>query len=288
MQQQQTYQTPSWNQVVSDLNAYVNPPRCSVCGRAHAPSPTAATATDWLSQWNEMPIIKEWNRVWSGVLDPLMQGMKPAAGHSQPPQHQHKHEHEHQHQHHGAHERKGCCSCCQPDDCHCRCCVVNADLLVYARYGESRVVPVTIENNMRREREVELELSDWTTHGKQEVKVMGHIVPETKFTLKPCEERTVVIAVRVSGEITTPYNNLFDNAGAGVGVAAPGANNATGGQEARVDQKQERLPDVDSCTVFYADLRVKGCDIMPIRIAVVILPRDCDAYKIDCRCGCCC
>jgi hypothetical protein len=39
--------------------------------------------------------------------------------------------------------------------------------------------------------------------------------------------------------------------------------------------------------VFSADLRVEGCDTRPIRIALALLPRDCNAYEIDCGCGCC-
>ena len=49
----------------------------------------------------------------------------------------------------------------------------------------------------------------------------------------------------------------------------------------------DRLPDVDECTVLYADLRVEGCGIRPIRIALALLPRDCYAYEAECDCGCC-
>lgn len=285
MQQHQTYHTPSWNQVMADLGALMNPTRCPACGRVHAPGATA-TAADWLSQWNESPMVKEWNRAWGAMLDPLMQSMKPAAGHPQ---------HYPHHQHPAAHGQKGCgcsccqCSCCQPDDCHCRCCVVNAHLLVYARVGETRAVPVTIENNLRREREVELELSDWVSNSKQGAKVIGHVLPETKFTLKPCEERTVTIAVRVTGEAQTLNSSQFNPAGEASGVAGRDEQEAPDRAVVGADSKRpERFPDVDSCAVFYADLRVKGCDILPVRIAVAILPRDCDAYRIDCRCGCCC
>jgi hypothetical protein len=286
MQTHQTYQTPSWNQVMSNLNAFVNPQPCPACGRTHAPGTTAsAAAPDWLSQWNEHPLVKEWNRAWGAMLDPLVQGMKPAAGHPQQPPHHQPHHHDAAHEHQGCgcscSQPKGGCSCCQPDDCHCRCCVVNAHLLVYARFGESRVVPITIENNLRREREVELELSDWVSSSKQGVQVAGHVLPETKFTLKPCEERTVVVAVRVTGDPQAPHSNQFTRAFEGAAEQAPD-------RQVPADLKRERLPDVDSCTVFYADLRVKGCDILPVRIAIAILPRDCDAYKIDCRCGCCC
>jgi hypothetical protein len=150
------------------------------------------------------------------------------------------------------------CPRCHPDDCHCRCCIGDADLLVRARLGERRLVPIVIENNQRREREVELELSSWSaaTGG---VKVTGAILPPTKLTLKPCEEKAVILAIEVAQDKTQDDNN----------------------------STTRTPPDVRDCVVFYADFRVVGCDVRPIRIAVAVLPRDCDAFHVDCRCGCC-
>jgi hypothetical protein len=150
----------------------------------------------------------------------------------------------------------GCrCPRCEPDDCHCRCCVTNTDLLVRARIGERRVVPLVIENGWRRERDVVLELSSWSPISG-ETKVVGEIVAPTKFTLKGCEERAVILVVNVEG---------IEQQGAD--VRAP--------------------PDVRDCAVSYADLRIVGCDLRAIRIAVAVLPRDCEAMRIDCRCACC-
>src|SRR5690349_2949167 len=43
-------------------------------------------------------------------------------------------------------------SCWEGEDpCHCTCCISDADLIIYARLGERRVVPVTIENPRARE-----------------------------------------------------------------------------------------------------------------------------------------
>ena len=102
----------------------------------------------------------------------------------------------------------------------------------------------------------ELQLSDWASHGETTVKVTGEITPPAQFTLEPYEERSVAITIRVEG--TAPSGNAAD-----------------------------RAPDVEGCKVYYADLRVKGCDIRPIRIAVAVLSRDCAPYRIDCQCGCC-
>lgn len=149
------------------------------------------------------------------------------------------------------------CDPCEPDDCHCRCCIGDADLVVYARAGERRVVPVVISNCRRREREVNLELSQWTTRGGKPTQVTGQIVGQPKFTLEPCGDHTVLIVI---------------NAAVG--------DDPTGGTP-------DRLPDVDECLVLYADLRVEGCDIRPIRIALALLPFDCGAFEVDCGCTCC-
>jgi hypothetical protein len=130
-------------------------------------------------------------------------------------------------------------------------------LVVYSRLGERRVVPISIANERRREREVTLELSAFTTRGGREVPVTGSILGPRTFTLAPCEEKAVVIVVESS---------------------------------AHIGDREPKAPiDVDDCTVAVADLRVEGCDIRcPIGIGVVLLPLDCDAYDVACGCSCCC
>jgi hypothetical protein len=145
-----------------------------------------------------------------------------------------------------------CCDRCGPDDCSCRCCVADSDLLVETRVGERRVVPITIENHLRREREIELELSSWTS--VDGATIGGQLTTPTSFKLEPCGEERAILVI----QITSGTNNEGD-----------------------------RFVDVKGCQVAYADLRVKGCDIRPIRIAVAILPRSCDDYVVDCSCGCC-
>jgi hypothetical protein len=167
----------------------------------------------------------------------------------------------------------GCDDCrgCYRDDCHCRCCIGDVDLVVYARIGERRVVPVMIENPRRREKEIKLELSEWTSRGGKPSQVTAQIDPAEGFTLQPCEERQVIIVINVpAGDVISPNPNNPDNPAGTPGSTVP-----------------RRRLDVDECEVVYADLRVTGCDIRPIRIALAILPYDCGAYEIDCRCGCC-
>jgi hypothetical protein len=165
----------------------------------------------------------------------------------------------HDHGHGRGRRSKDCCTCrtCEKDDCHCRCCIVDADLVVHARLGERRVVPIVIENDRRREREITLELSSFTSKGGRDTNITGEILGSAEFTVAPCAEKEIVIGIEVVEE-----------------------------QERDKTDRDRRL-DVDECEVAYADLRVVGCDIRPIRIAVAVLPRDCHAYRVDCGCGCC-
>src|SRR4249920_3110271 len=60
-------------------------------------------------------------------------------------------------------ERCRGCERCDSTDCHCDCCVNDADLVVQAHAGERRVVPVVVENNTSRPTEVRAELSAFRT-----------------------------------------------------------------------------------------------------------------------------
>jgi hypothetical protein len=201
--------------------------------------------------------------------------------------HQHeRHHHHHRHRgdddcgcgHHG-HEHAHDCHCrdCRRDDCHCRCCVVDADLVVHARLGERRIVPVTIENSRRREREIRLELSEFTSHSGKEEAVTGRLLSPAEFTLAACQEQDAVIEIEIGpaqrGEVTPANPDKADNPDKPTPVKERVA--------------FERVPDVDDCVVAYADLRIAGCDHRPVRIAVTTLPRDCHSYPVDCTSGCC-
>lgn len=176
---------------------------------------------------------------------------------------------ERRHRHHRDCDCDDCDDCrgrCDHDQCYCECCIGDVDLVVYTRLGERRVIPVTIENPRRREKEISLELSQFTSRGGRAAPVTGQIDQPTSFTLQPCEERQVVIRINVAAANDTP-------------TPAPTPNEPGTGAGRRLD--------VDECEVAYADLRVIGCEMRPIRIAVAILPYDCGEYEIDCGCGCC-
>ena len=146
------------------------------------------------------------------------------------------------------------CPVCAPDPCQCRCCVADADLVIEARVGERRIVPVIIENRWRRARDVEVELSGWSKISDT-VQVTGELLGDAAFTLAPCGHQQHLLVVNIGGQ-------------------QPG------------DQRQ--LLDVDRCLVAYADLRINGCDLRAVRVAVAVTPRDCEAFTVDCGCACCC
>ncbi|MBX3484893.1 hypothetical protein [Phenylobacterium sp.] len=176
---------------------------------------------------------------------------------------------------------QGDCGCptCRPDPCACRCCVTDADLVVEARVGEQRVVPIILENPWRRERDIELELSSWTAIGG-DIAVRGEIATPTAFGLAPCGREEIVLLLRVTGGAA-----VKEQTQAAGKAAEKGPNERI---EAETVRGERRLPDVTRCEVAYADLRIKGCDMRSIRIAVAVLPRDCEAYTVDCGCACCC
>lgn len=153
------------------------------------------------------------------------------------------------------------CPDCERDDCYCRCCIGDADLVVYTRLGERRVVPILLQNERRREKQIHLELGEFKTRGGDVMGVKGALLPPAEFTLAPCGEEQAILVID---------SNL-------TGGDTPGTT-AT---------NQPRTRDVDECKVLYGDLKVEGCDIRPIRIALAFLPRDCDAFDIHCSCGCC-
>jgi hypothetical protein len=164
---------------------------------------------------------------------------------------------------------------CGCDDCHCECCVCDADVLVHARCGEIRRIPVTFENDTRREQPVKLEIGKFLTDGGRD---LGWItsLSETEFTLRPCGEHMVVATVQVRCDRATEAK---DPAATSRGPA--------GKERAAAATADNRAGSVDRCEVGYATLRAEGCLVRPIVLAVAVLPDDCDAYRRPCGCGCC-
>jgi hypothetical protein len=132
----------------------------------------------------------------------------------------------------------------------------------YARCDEVRSIPVTFDNDSRRDRDVKLELGPFVSESGKEL--WKGTLSEQAFKLPPCGEKTVTIKVQVNcGNIDTRESGPND---------APRETSGT----------------VDSCTVGYATLRAEGCMIRPLVIALAVLPNDCGAHHAGCQCGCCC
>lgn len=217
---------------------------------------TSRTLSDWMdvppSEWLDQA-ISEWNRgyeLWMSTppaeLWRVPYGRSGGPGTIRPPVRRRRR---------ASHERR--CRGCGHEPCECFCCIGDVDLVVYARAGERRVVPVELENSRRREKEVEVELNEWRTPG-------GHVAPvetvhlePTKLTLPPCGQGSFTLVVETGGA-----------------EDANASNRKVGG-------------DVDRCLVATADLRLVGCDHRPLRIAVAILPRNCDPFRTTCGCACC-
>jgi hypothetical protein len=160
---------------------------------------------------------------------------------------------------HRTHKTHGCGCGCDEQDCVCSCCIRCADVIEYARCGEVRQIPITFDNDTRRERDVTLQLGNFATESGQDVAWQASVSPTT-FKLAPCGETTVLLTVNV--DCTK------------LGVPST--------------QGHERQPTatVNDCKVVYATIRAEGCTIRPLIIAVAVLPSNCGAHHA--ACGCCC
>ena len=224
-------------------------------------------------------------------------------------EHDHHDHHDHQaDKHPGGHHGCGCgegrahnpadgChdSCCRDA---CDCCVPEADVIVRARAGEVRVVPFRLHNTWRREREVSLEVGPWhLCSGDDDLEVRAGL-EEDEIVLKPCEDRVVRLLISTRGgnadgsSSTRDAKNADDPAvpaeSADATAKAAKPTRAAGRKpvDVAVDTRR-RTTDVDSCVSAYADIRFEGC-ARPQRVAVVVLPAECDAVDVGCDCGCCC
>lgn len=155
------------------------------------------------------------------------------------------------------------CHCHEHEDCSCNCCIQCADVVEYAYCGETRKVPITFDNDSRRERQLSLQISGFNTES-------GHALPwkaslsDAAFTLGPCSQKNLLVTIDIE---------------CGQGNSSDAAANAAAARQARGT--------VDSCTVGYARLAADGCLIRPLIIAVAVLPDHCRAHRVSCLCGCC-
>jgi hypothetical protein len=203
--------------------------------------------------------------------------------------HKHHHGHKGHGDHHdcrcGDHHDCGCgdhhdcgCGCRDDHDCGCDCCINDADLVVYAHCGEVRVVPIEVANDTRREREdVSVEITDVRTAGGTVLPWQALINPSGPLTLPACSTTKLELLVHVvCGSQDAPAK----------GKAAR-TDEADATLRAAVAQRAE-TGDVDGCEVGYVTIRLGGCLVRPIVVAIAVLPDRCDSYRVGCSCSCCC
>lgn len=187
--------------------------------------------------------------------------------------------------------RRAGCSCHDEDKAcdPCACTPCDADLVVKGYVGELRVFPITVENPRHSERTITAHMSPWTTSDGRKVELPTQVIPP-QLTLKPCEEKTIAVAVRLGlsqkGLKEAGSAEELDTQGLHLEDAVSQTQGATEKPEVNT-QLSRVLTDISACQVLYADLSLEGCSIRPIRLAVVLLPRRCNAYPARCGCGCC-
>lgn len=192
--------------------------------------------------------------------------------------------------------RRGCgCDDSHDCECHCECCVCDADVLVHARCGEVRRIPLTFENDTRRDRPVTLQLEKFVTSGGRDLGWNAQL-SETQFTLRPCDEHTVTLLVQIRCDDTTKPTqttgvresaNTTDATVAGTPAAVRSERTEASAATATAAAVNERFGSVDRCEVGYATIRAEGCLTRPVIVAIAVLPDDCDAYRTPCGCDCC-
>jgi hypothetical protein len=116
-------------------------------------------------------------------------------------------------------------------------------------------VPLTLHNPRRRSLTATLQLGEWTSCSDSAPKIESRLLPAGEVVLEACETRQVTLLLEVGGKVST-------------------------------DNQQDTAGDVRCCTVQVCEIRLDGCGTT-VRVAVAVLPADCDALEVVC-CGCGC
>jgi hypothetical protein len=171
-------------------------------------------------------------------------------------------------------------------DCRCECCIVDADVVVFARSGELRVIPIEVTNDTRKVREnVDVDVSDVRSSGGNVLPWEAIARPGGPLTLEPCSTTKLELIVH----ITCQRDAVQPKAASTRGARDTVRETAKEAKEIeRLADLRELCPDVDRCEVGYITVRLAGCLIRPIVVAIAVLPRDCDVYRAGCACTCCC
>jgi hypothetical protein len=157
---------------------------------------------------------------------------------------------------------------------------------VYAHCGELRVVPIEIANDTRKVREdVTVDLSDVRSAGGRVLPWQTVLQPVGPLTLDPCSTTKLELLVHIicgdESTSTAPVRTA--------GGDKPLAKDDVAPNLLRMAARQRAdFGDVDQCEVGYLTVRLGGCLVRPIVVAIAALPDACATYRAGCSCSCCC
>jgi hypothetical protein len=225
-------------------------------------------------------------------------GADAAQGAGQRTRHGHHHSHDagHWQGHHEGCEH-GCRECDDADDCCCECHICDADIVVYARCGELRVIPIEIDNDTRRVRDdVTLEVSEVRSSGGRTLPWQVYLNPAGPLTIEPCSTTRFELLTHINcrdsgtGDPASKGNETSGQASKETTTTTKGADKSPPPSDhdasllAWTASQRGDFGDVDNCEVGYVTIRVGGCLIRPIVVAIAVLPTYCDAYHLSCSC----
>lgn len=149
-------------------------------------------------------------------------------------------------------------------------------MVEHVRCGEVRRIPITFDNDTRRERDVKLQLGGFATESRQEI-AWESSLSETAFKLSPCGEKT---AVGDGGLREVRTASAYAHSGAD---PTPGHERQRAGRHRRACAPRSgwipaRWP-MPRCAPKAAP--------SALVIAVAVLPESCGAHEASCGCGCC-
>jgi hypothetical protein len=197
---------------------------------------------------------------------------------------------------HGRRNERDCgCGCRPQPGSRCECCIQDADIVVYAYCGEVRVVPIEIENDSRRVREdVAVEVTEIRTAGGRNLPWQTLVTPEGPLTLEPRSTTKLELLVHIvcseladeGRQATEPALAAAEKKRPGKTEEQPSPTNSDVLNQTLTSSRGTR--DLDECVVGYLTVRLGGCVIRPIVVAIAALPDSCDSYRTGCSCSCCC
>ena len=96
--------------------------------------------------------------------------------------------------------RHGECRGCR-GRCECNGCDADADVVLTARTGERRVVPIEVRNPTHRDVVVSIDPGPWTSCDGNQLAVRSAVRPEGDVTIAGCSSREFLLVVEVGGAI---------------------------------------------------------------------------------------